>query len=279
MSGRLFICATPIGNLEDVSHRLLRVLAEVDVIAAEDTRRTRKLLSRYGIRGRLVSYHSGNERTQTTRLVERLRKGDDVALVTDSGTPAISDPGYLLIRACIESNIPIEMVPGPSAAVAALAVSGLPTDRFAFEGFLPRRAGERRRRLESLAADPRTLVFFEAPTRVASTLEELLGVFGDRRIALARELTKVHEEVVRDTISGVLAGLSRTSLVGEFVVVVEGARPSGNLEAAVIEAKRLLASGVPRSRAAAEAAKRFGVARARVYESLAGYPGENGSQL
>ncbi|MGH7426618.1 MAG: 16S rRNA (cytidine(1402)-2'-O)-methyltransferase, partial [Candidatus Methylomirabilales bacterium] len=158
MAGRLFVCATPIGNLEDAGRRLLRVLAEVDVVAAEDTRRTRKLLSHYGISARLVSYHQGNERSSALRLLARMRRGERVALVADSGTPAISDPGYVIVRACIDEGIPIEVVPGPSAAVAALVASGLPTARFAFEGFLPRKEGERRRRLKDLSADERTFV-------------------------------------------------------------------------------------------------------------------------
>lgn len=278
MNGKLFVCATPIGNLEDVTHRLLRVLGEVDLVAAEDTRRTRKLLSRYGIKARVVSYHAANETTQTRLLVSKLRAGQTVALVTDSGTPTISDPGYELIRQCIDAAIPVEIVPGPSAVIAALAVSGLPTDRFALEGFLPRRIGGLRRKLEELAADPRTLVFFETPTRLPKALSVAIEVLGDRRMALARELTKAHEEVRRGTISEVLDSIAGPALLGEVVLVMEGHHGAGDIATAVGDARRLVASGIPKSRAAAEAAKRWGVTRGEVYELLTNYSGEKGSQ-
>lgn len=224
MSGRLFVCGTPIGNLEDATHRLIRVLSEVDLVAAEDTRRTRKLLTRYGVRTRLVSHHEGNEQTEVPRLLQRLHRGERIAVVTDSGMPTISDPGYRLIRACIREQVPVEVVPGPSAAVAALAVSGLSPARFAFEGFLPRKAGERRRRLEAISNDDRTLVIFEAPRRVLRTLGEIRELLGERQVAVARELTKVHEEVVRGSVSEVMEALGAKSLKGEAVLVVEGAR-------------------------------------------------------
>lgn len=278
MSGRLFVCSTPIGNLEDVTHRLLRVLAEVDLIAAEDTRRTRKLLTRYGIKARLVSYHEGNERTQSARLIARLGNGEKIALVTDSGTPTISDPGYQLVKAAIDRDFPIEIVPGPSAVVAALAVSGLPTDRFVFEGFLPRKAGDRTSRLEELARDPRTVVVFEAPGRVVQTLTEIQSTLGDRRIAAARELTKAHEEVLRGRVSEVLDLIGEGRVLGEVVLVIEGAEESGDFEAAVRQARLLAAGGKIPSRAAAEAARKFGVARGDVYRALANYSGEKGSQ-
>lgn len=278
MSGRLFVCATPIGNLEDVTHRLLRVLAESDVIAAEDTRRTRKLLSHFGISSRLVSYHEGNERQQTVKLVEQMRGGAKVALVTDSGTPTISDPGYRLVRACIDTEIPMEIVPGPSAVVAALAISGLATDRFIFEGFLPRKQGDLRRRLEELSSDVRTLILFEAPTRVIGTLQVIEEVLGNRRMALARELTKSHEEVRRGRVSEVLETLVGEKVLGEIVLVVEGGPQTRDLTAAQVQARRLVASGMSKSRAAAEAARRFSVARRSVYEALTDYSGEKGSQ-
>lgn len=278
MSGKLFVCATPIGNLEDVTHRLLRVLAEVDLVAAEDTRRTRKLLSRYGIKARVVSYYVGNETTQTRLLVSKLRAGQTVALVTDSGTPTISDPGYELIRQCIDASVPVETVPGPSAVIAALTVSGLPTDRFAFEGFLPRKVGGLRRKLEELATDPRTLVFFETPKRLPNMLATALEVLGDRRTAVARELTKAHEEVYRGRISELLDSLAGRTLLGEVVVVMEGHHRAGDIDGAITEARELVASGLPKSKAAAEAAKRWGVTRSDVYESLKNYSGEKGSQ-
>ncbi|MGH2731693.1 MAG: 16S rRNA (cytidine(1402)-2'-O)-methyltransferase [Actinomycetota bacterium] len=269
MTGRLFICGTPIGNLGDASHRLLRVLGEVDVVAAEDTRRTRKLLTHYGIHARLVSYHGADERAGAQRLLERLRRGDRVALVSDSGMPGVSDPGYEIVRRCIEEAIPVEAVPGPSAVVTALCLSGLPMARFAFEGFLPRRDGERRRRLEALSCDDRTLVIFEAPGRLPETLAAIEEVLGDRRLALARELTKVHEEVIRGTVSEVLAGIEDRELKGEIVLVVEGrCRGAGNLEAALRNARALREAGQSPSRAAAAAAATFRVPRRAVYQAL-----------
>lgn len=268
MPGRLYICATPIGNLEDVSARLLRTLQEVDLVAAEDTRRTRKLLSHHGVRAKLVPYHEVNERTQTRHLLDRLKRGDKVALVSDAGTPSISDPGYLLIGACITAGVPIEAVPGPTAAIAALVVSGLPTARFSFEGFLSKKEGERRRRLERIVTDDRTLVFYEAPRRVSATLRDILSVLGDRRVAVARELTKVHEEVVRGRVREVLDGLGDDEVRGEVVIVVEGAESSSDLPAAVTEARRMIAEGLTKAKAAAQAAASHGVGRRQVYEEI-----------
>lgn len=279
MPGRLYLCATPIGNLEDVTLRLLRILREADVVAAEDTRRTRKLLTRHGLSAKLVSYHDINERDQGRKLVERMKRGDRVALVTDSGTPAISDPGYRIIQECIEAGIPIEVLPGPSAVTAALVVSGLPTDRFSFEGFLPRKSGEQRRRLEDVAADDRTLIFFEAPGRVSQTLAAMREVLGDRRAALVRELTKVHEEVIRATLSDLIAELEGRDLLGECVLVVGGSeRPMNDLAAALERAVQLVRGGETRSAAARIAAGEFGVHRRRVYEALGDFSAENGSQ-
>lgn len=278
MKGRLYVCATPIGNLEDVTHRLLRILGEADVVAAEDTRLTRKILSRYEIKAKVVSYNDQNELTTTPRLLDRMASGDTVALVTDSGTPTISDPGYRLVSGCIERDIPVVIVPGPSAPIAALAVSGLPTARFAFEGFLPRKEGELKGRIEKLAGDQRTLIFFEAPGRVTTTLRVMLGVLGDRRMALARELTKAHEQVIRGTISEVIAVTSDSPVLGEVVVLVEGAQTSGDLQAAVADAKKLGAEGMPPSKAAAQSARRFGVSKKEVYQALLSHSAEKGSQ-
>jgi 16S rRNA (cytidine1402-2'-O)-methyltransferase len=222
--GRLYVCGTPIGNLEDVTLRLLRILAEADRVAAEDTRRTRKLLTHHGIHARLVSYHEANERSRVPELIGLMHAGERIALVTDAGMPAISDPGFLLVDACVREGIPVEVVPGPSALTSALAISGLPTARFAFEGFLPRKQGERRRRLEAAGAEDRTLVLFESPARVRRTLEEIREVLGEgRRVAVARELTKLHEEVLRGTVSQVLDAIGPRQLKGEIVVLVEGA--------------------------------------------------------
>jgi 16S rRNA (cytidine1402-2'-O)-methyltransferase len=271
MPGRLFVCATPIGNLEDVTLRLLRTLSEVDAVAAEDTRRTRKLLTHYDIHAHLVSYHEANEAARTPELVGRLRHGQRIALVTDAGMPAVSDPGWHLVRACIEEGIAVEVVPGPSAVLTALVASGLPPARFAFEGFLSRKPGDRRRRLEAIARDDRTLVFFEAPGRVVAALQAMLEVLGPRRAAVARELTKVHEEVLRATLPELIDELRGEDVRGEVAIVVEG-MPSaaGDLTAAVAMARELTTSGRPKAAAASEAASAHGVARRDVYEALLG---------
>src|SRR5919197_372090 len=191
--GILYLVGTPIGNLEDITERAKRILGTVDVVAAEDTRRTGLLLSRLGIRARLVSLFEGNEASRVPELLGRLRSGATVAVVSDAGMPALSDPGHRLVAACVDASIPVEVVPGPSAAVAALVVSGLPTDRFVFEGFIPRSGKARAGRLAALAAEPRTIILFESPKRVTRTLGDLLEAMGDRRVAVARELTKLHQ--------------------------------------------------------------------------------------
>ncbi len=201
MSGRLVVCPTPIGNLEDVTLRVLAALREADVVACEDTRRTRVLLDRYGVSARLVSYHEHNERARSAELVERMRAGDTVALVSDAGMPLVSDPGYLLVRACVAAGLPVEVLPGPSAAITALVASGLPAAEWRFQGFLPRKKGELR---QVLAEPGGTLVAFESPRRVPGTLAVLAELEPGRQVAVCRELTKVHEEVVRG--NGLRAG-------------------------------------------------------------------------
>jgi 16S rRNA (cytidine1402-2'-O)-methyltransferase len=218
MPGTLFIVATPIGNLDDVTYRALRVLREAALIAAEDTRRTAKLLSRFDIHTPTTSFYEHNEREKLPRLLERLEAGDSVALVSDAGTPGISDPGYRLVKAATEAGIKVEAVPGASAILTALVASGLPTHAFTFAGFPPARAQARDRWLEALAERPETLVFFEAPHRVRETLEAALRVLGDRPVVVCRELTKVHEELVRGPISVVLETLGDPK--GEFTVVL-----------------------------------------------------------
>ena len=205
--GKLIVCATPIGNLEDASPRLARALAEADLVACEDTRQTRKLLTHLGVTTRMTSYHEVGERERAKELAERVAAGLRLALVSDAGMPAVSDPGYHLVAACLELGVPVEVVPGPSAALAALVVSGLPTDRFCFEGFLPRRPGQRDRRLAELATEPRTMVFFEAPHRVLATLDAMVAAFGPERAGAAvRELTKLHEQVLRGPLGEVRDG-------------------------------------------------------------------------
>jgi 16S rRNA (cytidine1402-2'-O)-methyltransferase len=222
--GKLFVVATPIGNLDDLTPRAREVLAIADVIAAEDTRHTRGLLSRIGVEARLIAYHEHNERERVAELVERLARGATVALVSDAGTPLISDPGWRLVRAAREQGVDVVPVPGPSAAIAALCAAGLPTDRFVFEGFLPRADGARATRLRELIAERRTIVFYEAVHRLAETLAALVKHFGaDREAVLARELTKVHEQIRSGTLGELAASLGTdVPLLGEFVVVVAG---------------------------------------------------------
>ena len=270
MSGTLLIVGTPIGNLADLSPRAREALARVDLIAAEDTRRTGRLLKALEVRARFVSFFEGNERERTKELVARLRGGSEIALVTDGGMPLVSDPGYRLVRACVDAGIDVRVVPGPSAVIAALVVSGLPTDRFSFEGFLPRARGARRARLEGIANDTRTIVVFESPRRVRMLLGDLLDVLGDRRVALARELTKLHEEVLRGTVSELIEQLG-SDPKGEGVVVVDGARTDGaDLEASVEDARALVAAGMRKRDAARRVADRDGVSANDVYRSLLG---------
>jgi 16S rRNA (cytidine1402-2'-O)-methyltransferase len=270
VSGTLFVVGTPIGNLGDLTDRARATLARVDVVAAEDTRRSGRLLEHADVSTPLVSFFEGNEERRTRELLERLRAGEDVALVTDAGMPSISDPGYRLVRACIEAEVPVTVVPGPSAVVAALVVSGLPTDRFAFEGFLPRRPGPRRARLAALREEPRTVVLFEAPGRLATLLRDVVRELGDRRVAVVRELTKLHEEVLRGSASDVLARVEASPRRGEHVVVIEGASEPAvfDLPAAVAEAGALVEGGARKRAAATEAARRHGVSPNEVYRAL-----------
>ena len=269
MAGTLFVVGTPIGNLGDMSDRARDTLARVDLIAAEDTRRTGRLLASLGVHADLVSFFEGNEERRVEELRSALRGGRDVALVSDAGMPSISDPGFRLVRACVEDGIDVRVVPGPSAVLAALVVSGLPTDRFVFEGFLPRRAGERRERLDALADDPRTIVLFESPARLVADLADVRERLGDRRIAVARELTKLHEETIRGRVSEVLERLGDRPVKGEVVVVVEGAPPpTGSIDDAVADAQRLVADGMRKREAAAEVARRHGVSANDVYRAL-----------
>jgi 16S rRNA (cytidine1402-2'-O)-methyltransferase len=270
MGGTLWLVATPIGNLGDLSTRALEVLGQVDIVACEDTRRTGRLLAGKKIKVSLVSYFEGNERERTGELLVRLSNGDDVALVSDGGTPAISDPGYRLVRACVEEGIEVQVVPGPSAVIAALVVSGLPTDRFVFEGFLPRKQGERIRRLEALRHEPRTMVVFESPLRVQTLLRDVLVVIGDRDMAVVRELTKLHEQVERGRVSQVLSRFGETELKGEVVVVIGGerVRPTPDMASCVEETRELIAGGMRKRDAAHAVADRHGVSANDIYRAL-----------
>jgi len=269
VSGILYVVGTPIGNMGDLSRRALETLAAVDVVAAEDTRRTGRLLKAFGARAKLVSMFDGNERERTERLLERLRTGDTVAVVSDGGMPTVSDPGFRLVRACAEEGIDVRVVPGPSAVIAALAVSGLPTDRFTFEGFLPRRAAERTRRLEELSDDPRTIVVFESPLRVQILLRDVLVLLGDRRVALCRELTKRHEEVLRGLASEVLARVEEQGVRGEVTIVVEGDHDGvpHDPEALLDEVRRLVEGGMRTRDAARAVAERHGASANDLYRA------------
>ncbi len=219
----LYLVATPIGNLEDITFRAVRVLKEVDLIAAEDTRTARKLLDRYEIKTPVVSYYDAVEKSKTPELIAELAAGRSVALVSEAGTPGISDPGYRLVAAAREAGVPVVPVPGPSAAIAALAASGLPTDRFAFEGFLPSSPAARRKKLYSLREEERTLIFYESPRRILATLKEVGQIFGDRPVAVARELTKIHEEFLRGPAAEVSRQLREKGKIrGEIVLLLAG---------------------------------------------------------
>jgi 16S rRNA (cytidine1402-2'-O)-methyltransferase len=273
MAGTLFVVGTPIGNLGDMTRRAAETLAAVDLVAAEDTRRSGRLLDGLGIRKPLISLFEGNERERTPELLARLREGADIAVVTDGGMPSISDPGFRLVRACAEEGIEVRVVPGPSAVIAALVVSGMPTDRFVFEGFLPRKQGERERRLAELATDRRTLIVFESPLRVQILMRDVLVAFGDRQIVIARELTKLHEEVIRGSVSEVLSKLGEAELKGEVVAVIHGADEAvHDLAACIEEARELLAEGLRKRDAARAVADRHGVSANDIYAGLLAEP-------
>jgi len=222
--GILYIVSTPIGNLEDITLRGLRILGEADLIAAEDTRKTSILLHHYNIKKPLTSYFEHNERFKTAMLMDELQNGKKIALVSEAGTPGISDPGFRLIRDALDSGIPVVSVPGACAAVAALSVSGLPVHRFAFEGFLPPKTGRRKNFLKKIAAEERTLIFYESPHRILSALADMIEVLGDRRAVFAREMTKLHEESLRGPLTAILKTLEGMSVKGEITLVVEGRR-------------------------------------------------------
>lgn len=273
MTGKLILCGTPIGNLEDMSPRAERSLREADVVACEDTRRTRKLLTHFGIRAKdLVVYHEGNERRQASGLFERIMAGETVVLVSDAGMPGLSDPGYRLVKLCADQGVTVEVVPGPSAAVAALAISGLPPGRFAFEGFFPRKRGDRRRRIEDLVTEPRTMIVYESPHRIEETLEDLMELLGERPAALARELTKLYEEVRRGTLAALLDGVRSEPPRGEIVLVIGGAvqghkeTPSPGELARMVRV--LMEDGTDRKEAMHTVAREAGVPKRVVFDAL-----------
>jgi 16S rRNA (cytidine1402-2'-O)-methyltransferase len=268
--GLLVLAGTPIGHADDASPALLQALTDADVIAAEDTRRFRDLCRRLGINptASMVSFFDGNEGVRVAPLLEHLRAGRRVVVVSDAGMPAVSDPGYRLVAAAADAGIRITAVPGPSAVLTALAVSGLPTDRFCFEGFLPRKGGERRARLADLAAETRTMVFFEAPHRLPAFLADATDAFGaDRRSVVCRELTKTYEEVLRGTLADLQAWAAGGEVRGEITVVIEGARKSGDIESALAAVQQAVEAGQRQSEAVAEVAAAHGVSRRELYDA------------
>jgi 16S rRNA (cytidine1402-2'-O)-methyltransferase len=274
MPGTLFVVATPIGNLEDISARALRILRDVVLIAAEDTRHTGKLLSRFGITTRTTSLHDHNEREKSGRLIERLRAGDSIALVSDAGTPTVSDPGTHLIREAIAAGMRVEPIPGPNAAIAALSVSGLPNHAFTFLGFPPTKAKERSRWFETLRASGHTVIFYESPHRIAATLTQLRAVVGDAEVAVGRELTKTHEQLVRGPISTIIGVIGEAP--GEFTVVVDVGPMTNSGEAQAPEPPDLARefgeitnnAGLTRRRAIALMARRHGIGANEIYAAL-----------
>jgi 16S rRNA (cytidine1402-2'-O)-methyltransferase len=267
MTGRLVVCPTPIGNLEDVTLRVLAALREADVVACEDTRRTRVLLDRYGVSAHLVSYHEHNERSRASELVARMRAGEVVALVSDAGMPLVSDPGFVLVQACVAAGLAVEVLPGPSAALAALVASALPAHRWRFSGFLPRKRSE----LEHVFAGTETLVAFESPRRVASSLAVLAELDPERPVAVCRELTKVHEEVVRGTASELAQRYGSEPPRGEVVLVLAGAAAdaaAADSGPALDAVRRLVEAGAKPRQAASVVSDLTGVPANRLYRSL-----------
>jgi 16S rRNA (cytidine1402-2'-O)-methyltransferase len=268
--GTLYIVATPIGNMEDITIRALRVLECADLIAAEDTRHTGRLLGRHGLKGRLVAFHEHNEARQAPVLLARLAAGLSVAVVTDAGTPGVSDPGFRLVKQAVDSGIPVTPVPGASAAIAALSVSGLPTDTFTFVGFTDRKRGKRRRRLEAIRDFPGTLIFFESPKRLVALLRDLLAELGNRQAVLGREMTKLHEEFLRGSLRQMLDLLAaRPEIRGECTLLVAGTpeEASADLNRMIPELTRRLDAGYASlSQLAREVARNTGVPRKLVYE-------------
>ena len=270
LNGTLYVVATPIGNLEDITFRAVRILREVDLIACEDTRQTRKLLDRYGISKPLVSYHEHNEAARSQELLRELQAGKNVALVSDAGTPLISDPGYRLVSVAREAGITVSPIPGPGALLAGLSASGLATDSFVFLGFLPPKKNQRRKELEQWKSAPATLVFYEAPHRIAETLADIADVLGPRDVVLARELTKVHEEFLRGPAADIAKTLSeRPPLKGEITLMVGKAAVSEAEQEPLEDAvQQLLEAGVPRMEALKTVARRRGLSKREVYKQF-----------
>lgn len=274
--GTLYVVGTPIGNLEDISFRAVRILQSVDAIAAEDTRHTGKLLHHFQITTPQLSYHEHNRNSRIPEIIAQLQTGKAIALVTDAGMPGISDPGYELVQACVEAEITVVPIPGASAVVTALSAAGLPTDRFVFEGFLPAKGKPRRERLEFLQTESRTIIFYEAPHRLRQTLQDLATVFGeDRQIVLARELTKLHEEFWRGKIEAAIAHYQQKEPQGEYTLVVAGmelVKPQLSEAEIKAELQKLILEGVSRSQASRQLAKITSLSRQQIYQLALAIP-------
>ncbi len=267
MKGVLYIVSTPIGNLEDITLRALRILKEVDVIAAEDTRHSSKLLTYYGISKQLISYWGEKEKVKSVEILERLRGGQSVALISDAGTPGISDPGSVLIKKALEEGFNVISIPGTSALIAALSISGLSTEEFTFIGFLPSKKSQRQKALKALSLEARTLVFYEAPHRILETLSDMKEIFGERRIAVVKEISKIHEEVSRGNISDVLNRLEKSTVAGEYVLLVEGKIEEKMLttDDALSEVSMFIKKGLGRKEAVKRVAEAYGLSKKELY--------------
>ena len=275
MPGTLYLVATPIGNLADITHRALQILKDVDLIACEDTRHTKKLLNHYGITTKTISYHEHNEQERAAQLIELLKQGSDIAVVSDAGTPSISDPGFRLVRAAIENEMPVVPVPGPSALISALTAAGLPPDEFFFAGFLPPRSNARRTRFSELRAVPGTLIFYEAPHRLAATLQDACEVLGEREAVVARELTKMHEEIKRGRLSELASHYTNEEQArGEIVVLIDrneiGDKTKESTEQLSVATlvDRFERDGLDHRAALKKAARELGLSRAEAYRQL-----------
>lgn len=269
MKGILYIVSTPIGNLEDITLRALRILKEVDVIAAEDTRHSLRLLNHYGISKTLISYwgRGVREKVRAEEIIKRLHSGQYVALISDAGTPGISDPGEVVIKRALEEDFKVVPVPGPSALITALSVSGLPLKEFTFVGFLPSKRIQRQRVIEELSMERRTIVFYEAPHRILATLQDMHNLLGNRNVAVFKEITKIHEEVFRGSIEKVLEEIKESTIAGEFVIVVEGRGKEGvQIEDALKEVRLLIKKGKGRKEAVKMVSEHFGISKKELYD-------------
>ncbi len=268
MKGTLYIVSTPIGNLEDITLRALRILKSVDVIAAEDTRHSLKLLNYYNISKPMISYWKEKEKIRSDELIERLKRGESIALITDSGTPGISDPGAIIIKRAIEEGFQPIAVPGPSAFIAALSISGLPTDEFVFIGFLPSKSKQRQNYLKNLSLEPKTLIFYEAPHRILDTLNDIKNIFGDRNGVVAKEITKIHEDILRGKISQIIEDIKKSKIAGEYVIIIEGKKDVKKIinEEILSEIKLLMKKGLSRKKAVKKVAEEHGLSKKELYD-------------